>query len=205
LNTRWLAHIVRHRQALGLEAVRINFAPTQHDPLAQLAGPFTLHFTADRRIWECYGERETGASVFTLPAVEDEICRSGLQSDRPLQWVLQPILARGNSPKPEPALLPAGKYRLRLYLIDPASTAAGQRVFSVSVDGAVVADRVDIFAESGGAGRPVNRVWPVTLDRPGSIAVTLTPVEGKAVVCGAELEPVESNSVAPSVVPRSAR
>ena len=190
LNTRWLPHIIRHRQLLGLEAVRIKFGPTQHDPLAQLPGVFTFHFTPDHQVWECYGEEETGASVFTAPAVSEEICRTGIESDQPLQLVLQPILARDNRGKNKPAALPAGDYRLRLYLLDPVSTRAGQREFSVSVGGVNVEERLDIFAASGGAGRVLERVWPVKLDRPGNVTVTLTPLIGKALICGVVLEAV---------------
>jgi hypothetical protein len=50
--------------------------------------------------------------------------------------------------------------------------------------------RVDIFAESGERGRILQRIWPVHLDRPGVVTLTLTPVAGKALLCGVELEPV---------------
>ena len=189
MNTRWLTHILRHRQTLGIEAVRIKFAPTQHDLLAQSRGTFTFHFTPKHQVWECQGEEETGASVFAVPSVDDEICRTGIESDKPMQLLLQPIMARDSRGKTKPASLPAGKYRLRLLLLDPVSTAAGQRVFSVSVNGATVADRLDLFAASGGSRRVVQREWPVKLDQPGCVTVTLTPIQGKAMICGAVLEP----------------
>ena len=67
MNLRWLPHYVRQRQALGMEPVRYNFGPTSHDPLAQGAGKFTFHFDADHAVWECLGEKETGARVFVVP------------------------------------------------------------------------------------------------------------------------------------------
>ena len=68
MNLRWLTHIVRHRQALGLEPVRFSFGPTSHDPLAQSAGKFTFDVTTNRVFWERWGEKETGAATWTLPA-----------------------------------------------------------------------------------------------------------------------------------------
>jgi hypothetical protein len=185
LNTRWLPHLVRLRQQLGLEPVRYNFGPTSHDPLAQLPGRFTFHFDAQRRIWQTLGAEETGAKLFRAPKADHEMCRSGIESDKPVTLMLRPIL----SSKKAPAVVPAGDYRLRLLMLDPVSRAAGQRVFSVSVNGAVVEECVDIFAASGGRQRELERVWPVKLERPGVVAVTVTPVKGQALVCAAVLEP----------------
>jgi hypothetical protein len=309
LNTRWLVYYVRLRQALGMEPVRYNFAPTSHDKLAQAAGRFTYYFDADHRVWQTLGSEETGAETFSAASASDEIARHGLQSDKPITLTLQPIVHK--------APLPAGKYRLRLLAADPSSTAAGQRVFAVQVkatgaaggpvrysfaptrakfvrllcrgnsvndwssivevaspalaggasastsvkeceavhaidrrantrwaargdnvwiqfplktdvaleqldvtwhlgeqrqyrveflvsdDGrdwrkvaaksapasAPVTERVDLFARAGGANRLVELVYPVHLPTPGVVEVRLTPVTGKALLCGAVLEP----------------
>ena len=69
LNTRWLPHYVRFRQMLGLDSVRYNFAPTSHDPLAQMRGVFTFHFDSRGDVWQCLGAEETAATVFRCPAV----------------------------------------------------------------------------------------------------------------------------------------
>ena len=135
LNTRWLTHLIRHRQALGLEPVRINFAPTQHDKLAQSRGTFTFHIAPDRNVWECWGTEETGAKVFSATAPADaEIGGTGVESDQPLTFVLQPIMARDSRGRSGPVGLPAGAYRLRLWLRDPVSNAPDQRVFDVAAD-----------------------------------------------------------------------
>jgi hypothetical protein len=319
MNTRWLPHIIRLRQQLGLDPIRYNFGPTSHDPLAQAAGRFTFRFGEGRRLWQTLGAAETGAETFGEPgAVELTSC--GIESAQPLTLALRPI-AGGQK---DGALVPAGNYRMKLLLRDPVSTAAGQRVFKVSTqvsgqaaggdyafepekarylriachgnsqndwnsitevtlaalakdtnapavtashelkdypataaaDGradtrwatrgreewlqlrldpnvpverlgvawfggqerqprfeVLVSDdgqqwravknfrvatapsqalelRVDIFAESGERGRILQRIWPVHLDRPGVVTLTLTPVAGKALLCGVELEPV---------------
>jgi hypothetical protein len=64
LNLRWLPYFRAQKQVLGLEPIRINFQPTQHDPLAQGAGHFTYFFEEDGTIWKAIGEQETGLPVF---------------------------------------------------------------------------------------------------------------------------------------------
>jgi hypothetical protein len=144
MNTRWLPHIVRLRQTLGMEPVRINFGPTSHDPLAQSAGRYTFFFDAEHRLWQTLGSEETGAEAFVLsadtaitrsrdvPAGSEEICRSGIESDKPITLKLSPILHK--------ASLPPGKYEVRLLTVDPSSTARGQRVFTVSIRGGTADD-----------------------------------------------------------------
>jgi hypothetical protein len=166
--------------------VRHNFGPISHDPLAQLPGRFTFHFDAEHRLWQTLGAEETGARTFSTPNADNELCRSGIESDKPLTLTLRPIAG----PKKDTATLPAGDYRLRLLMLDPVSRTAGQRLFSVSVNGAVVEERLDVFAASGGNRRVLERAWPVKLERAGVVMITLTPVKDRALLCGAVLEPV---------------
>lgn len=145
LNLRWLTHYLRHRQALGTEPVRYNFAPTSHDPLAQSMGIFTFHFEPNHNVWECYGTKETGAPTFVLPddvniagsegvpAAYEQICRNGIESSEPITITLQPIMAKGGPGRNQPISLSAGKYRLHLLMVDPVSTRPGQRIFDVTV------------------------------------------------------------------------
>ncbi len=201
MNTRWLTHIVCCRQALGLEPVRINFAPTSHDPLAQSPGIYTFHFDSNHDLWETWGAQETGASVFSLPssitpaldnsapAVWREIARAGIEIDKPLTLALRPLMARDSRAQRKTVPLLPGQYRLRLLVLDPDSTAPGQRVFEVKLAGAP-ADRVDVFQRAGGTGRMVALDYSVALKSAGTVDVTLTPVTGKAILCGALLSEV---------------
>ncbi len=127
LNTRWLPHVVRLRQQLGLEAVRYNFGPTSHDPLAQAAGRFTFRFGEQRRLWQTLGAEETGAETFGT-AGAGELVRCGLESAQPVTVELRPIAGHQG----DRAVVPAGDYRLRLLFCDGTSTEAGQRVFNIS-------------------------------------------------------------------------
>lgn len=213
LNTRWLSHIIGQRQGLGLEPVRITFAPTQHDKLAQAPGRFSFHFATDRTVWECRGEEETGAKIVAFPesvrgtgtaaSPETEICSKGVVSDKPLAFTLCPLTAGGGGT----AVIPAGEYRLRLLWRDPFSSAPGQRLFDVvaeAEDGSARApggdtgrttgasplpDRVDIFRLAATPDAIVERCYPVTLGHAGVVKVTLTPVKGQVLLCGAVLEP----------------
>jgi hypothetical protein len=209
MNTRWLPHYVRFRQQLGIEPVRYNFAPTSHDLLAQMRGVFTFHFGPDRSIWQCFGAEETGAEVFTLPAeakirrpadvpaVYEEICGNGIESDKPIMLTIQPILDRGSRSRLKSVPLPAGRCQLTLLMLEPFATAAGQRVFDVTVTQSGQAesnqpvastdrhtDRIDLYQRAGGTNRIVTLTYPVELTAPGTVKVTLTPIKGKALICG---------------------
>ncbi len=198
MNTRWLTHLIRHRQALGMEPVRINFAPTQHDKLAQSRGTFTFHCDLDHKVWECWGAEETGAKVFTTTASGiDEIGRAGIESDHPLTFTLRPIMAHDSRGKSGSVGLLAGDYRLRMWFCDPSSTAPGQRVFDVAAESGGgpenprVTERVDIFRRVGAPDHLLERSFRITVGNSGVVKVTLTPVHGQALICGAMLEPIK--------------
>lgn len=77
--------------------------------------------------------------------------------------------------------LPAGSYRLRLGFAEFDKVARGKRVFSVSVDGKVVLKRFDV-AKSAGRYRAVWKSLKARHAKPGTMAVTLTPIKGRATV-----------------------
>jgi hypothetical protein len=181
LNLRWLPHYIQLRQRLGLEPVRYRFGPTSHDRLAQAAGTYTYAFDAQHRLWQTLGAQETGAAVRALADVADENCRTAIESDRPLTLAVRPML-RGASLSP-------GRYRLRLWMADPLSTACGQRVFTVSIADSTVRDRIDIFQSAGRPKQAIERTYPVTVGRNGVVQFTLTPEHGKTLLCACRLEP----------------
>jgi hypothetical protein len=82
-----------------------------------------------------------------------------------------------------------GDYRVRLHFAEtyPAITAAGQRVFDVSVEGATVTG-LDVFARAGGA----RRAWVETLDvrvTDGALDVSLAPRVQQPMISGIEILP----------------
>ncbi|MCX7045517.1 MAG: discoidin domain-containing protein [Candidatus Sumerlaeota bacterium] len=140
MNLRWLPHLIAWRQALGMEATRYKFSPTSHDLLAQGRGSETFYFELERAVWRCLGAEETKGEVFVLPEgvkiartagtpkSYEEICRSGVESSKTMRLMMQPIMGTGAAQG-----LCAGKYKLRLVLLDPSSTAQGQRVFDIAI------------------------------------------------------------------------
>jgi len=182
LNLRWLPHYVQLRQMLGLEAVCYRFGPTSHDKLAQAAGTYTYAFDARHRLWQTLGTEETGAAVVAIPNAGNELCRTAIESDRPLTLTVCPVLRKAS-------LMP-GSYRLHLWMADPESVASGQRVFTVSIAGSTVHDRIDIFRSAGRPNQTIERTYPVTVRRNGVVQFTLTPERGKALLCASVLEPV---------------
>ena len=70
LNLRWLPVFEAQRQALGLEPLRIVFAPTEHEPLAQGAGGYSYRFDREHKVSEVAGEAELGAELKPVPVIE---------------------------------------------------------------------------------------------------------------------------------------
>ena len=196
LNTRWLVYFVRLRQALGLDPIRYKFGPTSHDVLAQAPGRNTFFFDKDRHVWQTLGPDVVGGQAFLDKDAQDEIFGSGVESDKLIAWNVGPILKNANNP----AVLPAGDYRLQVKLANPNATAKGQSVTKMRVlilDQATgspkeIAEReVDAYSESGGPHHGYEIAVPVHLDNPGGVKITLTPTKGNVAICGITLKVVE--------------
>jgi hypothetical protein len=170
MNLRWLTHIISQRQALGMEPVRIKFGPTQHDKLAQSRGKFTFYFDTDHNVWEVWGEEETGVRAFTEAGDH-----TGVETDKPLNFTVGPALVADSQNKSRLFHLPAGAYRLRLFV-------SAASAFDVKVGTEV--HRVEHTQRDGM--REV--VHPVTLAKPGMLSVTITPSAGAVQLFGAVLE-----------------
>lgn len=162
LDLNWLPYFLSLRQAMALEPVRLNFGPTSHKDIAQGAGSLTFFVDTDKRTWRTLGTRETGAEDFALPAdaklaapaglsaADAEVCRTGVESDKPLTVRVQPFLHDVQIQGLTPTRVRPGSYRLRLLMADPASTAAGQRVFDVKVAAGAVAAAATPAQSAGG-------------------------------------------------------
>ncbi len=75
--------------------------------------------------------------------------------------------------------------------------AAGQRLFSVSINGAVVQSSLDIFAAAGSL-TPYSLTFPVTTTGP--ITITLTSITGNAVLSSIQVDSVDAPPP-PAMVP----
>ena len=72
-------------------------------------------------------------------------------------------------------LTPSASYTLRLHFADPSSTAAGQREFDVSVNGAQVLTDFDIYATAGARrDQAVVESLPATADAQGDLTIGFT-------------------------------
>ncbi len=86
LNLRWLPYFAAQRQALGMEPLRIRFAPTSQEALAQLPGHFTYAFDANHLLWMVLGSAETGADV--QAGGDNTPCSGGLNVDHQISVAL---------------------------------------------------------------------------------------------------------------------
>lgn len=107
LNLRWLPYFEAQRQALGLEPLTVEFAPTAHEPLAQGAGHFTFDFDAAHRVIEVLGTQELGTEIHSFPA--GSACTNGIDVSAPVQLAIGGLAGTD--------LLP-GIYRIRLKTTD---------------------------------------------------------------------------------------
>jgi hypothetical protein len=86
------------------------------------------------------------------------------------------------------ALAPATTYTVTLKLVEPrAAQTAGQRVFSVSINGAVVLPSLDLFAVAG-ALVPKDYTFPVVTTASGVVAIIFSASVGNAVISGIQID-----------------
>jgi hypothetical protein len=86
LNLRWLPYFTAQRQALGMEPLRVRFAPTMPEALAQGPGHFTYAFDANHHLWLVLGSEETGGDV--QPGGDSAPCSGGLKVDHAISLAL---------------------------------------------------------------------------------------------------------------------
>ncbi len=100
--------------------------------------------------------------------------------------------------------LPAGDYLLVLHFADLTASKTGQNVFDVLVEGAIVADDLDLFATVGSL--TAHTVQHTVSIGDGQLNVDLAAAQGRAVLSGVEVhalttpDPVADISVAPGSV-----
>jgi hypothetical protein len=111
LNLRWLPYFVSQRQAAGMESLRMRFAPTAPELLAQSPGRNTFAFDSGKHLWQVLGKAELETEV--LPATNQGTCSGGLQVNHPVSLSLK--LPGGER------LFP-GKRELKLELNEGGST-----------------------------------------------------------------------------------
>jgi beta-galactosidase len=84
--------------------------------------------------------------------------------------------------------VPDGKYKITLRFAEPTASAAGERVFDVSVNGKRLLKQLDVFATAGGKLKGVERTVQATA-RDGALLVDFAPEKGEAVVSSIAITP----------------
>ena len=155
LNLRWLPFFEAQRQAVGLEHLHVEFAPTIHEPLAQGQGHYSYDFDSAKHVLEVLGTAELGADVKQFEA--GGACPSGIEVGTPVQLAIGGL---GGT------RLTQGPWRMKLKLPEGAQVQleTDGKSQAVTVGSEVVVQATDgkVHFTLSPAGGPV-RVCGVTL------------------------------------------
>jgi hypothetical protein len=93
----------------------------------------------------------------------------------------------GNFSYSIPGLSPGCTYTVRLHFAEIFWTAAGKRVFSVTINGTQVLTNFDIFAAAGVANKAVVEQFTATASSSGTITLQFITVTDNAQINGIEI------------------
>lgn len=93
----------------------------------------------------------------------------------------------GNFSYSIPGLSPADTYTVRLHFAEIFWTAAGKRVFNVTINGTQVLTNFDIFAAAGAANKAVVEQFTATASSSGTITLQFITVTDNAQINGIEI------------------
>ena len=80
----------------------------------------------------------------------------------------------------------ANFYTVRLYFSEPDPMVAGERIFSVALQGNTVIEQLDISKNSGGRNVALVREF-TDVEADTALHISLTPIHGRALLCGVEI------------------
>ncbi len=87
-----------------------------------------------------------------------------------------------------PGFTAGSSHTVRLHFAETFWTAAGQRVFNVSINGTQVLTNFDVFAAAGAMNKAVIRQFTTTANASGQINLVFTTVTNKALISGIEIQ-----------------
>ncbi|MEO8955192.1 MAG: malectin domain-containing carbohydrate-binding protein [Ktedonobacteraceae bacterium] len=93
----------------------------------------------------------------------------------------------GNFSYAIPGLAAGKSYTVRLHFAETYWTAAGQRIFNVSINGQQVLSNFDIVASAGAANKATVQQFTATADSSGKITIQFTTVKDNAQVNGIQI------------------
>ena len=183
MNLRWLPYIVSQRQALGVDAIRWKFEPTEDEPLAMGQGKYTFFFDNDHHLWRGWGEKETGQPCFAKSDTPEDLSDAYLEVQKDFSLSLKCIMGQP---------LPKGTYNAKLLFLPVAEHAPEASVdFELrgSEHGQPVKDRVDLRQKSVNESGVVVAIRSPEIEQ-GFLQLDLRPVAGKVRMSGIVLEPI---------------
>jgi hypothetical protein len=122
---------------------------------------------------------DTGFSGGDANSTSDAIDASGVTDPAP-QAVYQTYREGSNFTYALTGLTANASYTVRLDLADPDATAAGQRVFDVTANGATTLSSFDVFAAAGGPDKAVARTFTASADGRGAITLAFNEDSGSS-------------------------
>lgn len=206
LNTRWLPHYENLGQRLGIRPIRYNFGTTRHDPIAPRAGKYTFLFDSSQRIWQTLGEKETGATVYTLasdnkfscpkdsPAAIESVGREAIAISQPVTIPLWPIMHKAYGGK-EVRLSPqiaAGRYKLIAWILLPPNCRSALFDFKVTSGNETLIEGSKTL-KSGNPDQSCIASFELPIHVPTSseIRMLISPKGGNVMLSGVQLMPIE--------------
>jgi hypothetical protein len=172
------ATVKDNAQVNGIEIVPGSTPPPPPPGGVQLnsGGPAVAPFTADAD-FTGGGTAATGTAISTS-GVANAAPPAVYQSNR-----------YGNFSYAVPGLTAGANYTVRLHFAETYWTAAGQRVFNVSINGQQKLANFDIVAAAGAADKAVVEQFTAAADSTGKITVQFATVKDNAQVNGIEIVP----------------
>ena len=154
--------------------------PTPANSIAiNSGGTATGGFTADEDLVTAGTWTYKVANTIVTSGVSDPAPQAVYQDEREGPTIAYTI----------PGLKAGAIYTVRLDFAELYWTAAGRRVFNVSINATKVLSNFDVFATAGARFKAVAESFSATASTSGTIAITLTAVTDNAAVNGIEIAP----------------
>ena len=179
LGTRWLTDYIAARQKVGLEPLRINFAPTQQEALAQSPGAHTFFIDDGGAYWSVRGEKETKGTIVA----------TGRKDSSPIRDAGLLIEMEGSIPMS--AIVPiGGKFRPGRYEATLVLEGTGEGSARLGGEGEPTATSKAFSVGKGTTGevKVLGR-----LEHPGQLSLEVAVLKGKPLLAGAVLRRIEEH------------
>lgn len=90
------------------------------------------------------------------------------------------------------SLPPSGNYTITLHFVETYRTGPGQRIFDVLIEGQLVLDDLDVYAEAGGANTALEKIITGVVVQDGQLDIQFVQSVEQPEINGLEIEQVSS-------------